>query len=133
MAAARTPPIQRILDALCWLPRLHERDLLRFSLESPAIGPLLMPSLFIWVLLPCVLGFMSFYFLLLGGTIILGPGLGVFGTLVALALLASAWATLIWFWRAFRDHSNIFARNDRRRAEVRLAILDTLLKIRPND
>ena len=128
MAAARIPPIQRILDALCWLPRLHERDLLRFSLESPAIGPLLMPSLFIWVLLPSVLGFMGFYFLLLGGTIILGPGLGVVGTLFAVALLAGAWATLIWFWRAFRDHLNIFARKDTRRAEMRCATLDTLLK-----
>ena len=120
--------MQRVLDALCWLPRLHERDLLRFSLESPAIGPFLMPSLLIWVLLPSVLGFMGFYFLLLGGTIVLGPGLGVVGTLVALALLAGAWATLIWFWRAFRDHLNIFVRNDTRRAEMRCATLDTLLK-----
>ncbi len=114
-------------DRICWLPRLHERDLLKLSLQHPTWGPLLMPSLIIWAIVPLWSGLFGIADFASTLPRLFGPLGGLAATVIGLTFLYFGFKILEWLWRAFYDHMTLYIRKEPEHAEDRLSELNVRL------
>ena len=110
-------------DRICWLPRLHERDVLKLALERPTWGPLLMPSLVIWAIVPLWTGLYSIGYFVATLPRLFGSLGGLAAAIIGLTFIYFGFKILEWLWRAFYDHMTLYVRKDPEHAQDRLAKL----------